>query len=334
MIVMRPTAAEAEVQAVIDRIEAVGARAHPSRGDEVTVIGAIGDREHVAPPATRGRAGRRPGRPRILKPFKRPPTRSEPGEPKRRSRWTEQAYQQRALLADRRAVPVESRDQMLTTAHAVPAAGATMLRGGAYKPRTSPYTFQGLGRTAWAAAEAEARPACRSSPSDRRRDLEAVLDVADLIQIGARNMQNYPCSPSRPLRLPGDAQARAVGTIEELLMRRSTSSRRATRRDAVRARHPHLRDRLPLHARPDGRARCSSSARHLPVIVDPSHAAGGATWCAAVAGRGRRRRRRAHRRGAPEPGRGDQRRAGAALRGAASPSTRPRLSRRKALSAA
>ncbi len=63
MIVMRPTATEAEVQAVIDRIEAVGARAHPSRGDEVTVIGAIGDREHVAAPRARGRAWRRPGRP-------------------------------------------------------------------------------------------------------------------------------------------------------------------------------------------------------------------------------------------------------------------------------
>ena len=89
---------------------------------------------------------------------------------------------------------VESRDQTLTTAEVVADAGATMLRGGAYKPRTSPYAFQGLGQEGLrllAEAKEETGLPIVTELMDAR-DLEPVLEVADVIQIGARNMQNYP----------------------------------------------------------------------------------------------------------------------------------------------
>ena len=108
---------------------------------------------------------------------------------------------------------VESREQMLETAHAVSAAGATMFRGGAYKPRTSPYAFQGLGQEGLrllAEAKAQTGLPVVTEVMDLR-DLEPVLEVADVIQIGARNMQNYPLlAEVGRTRLPGAAQARPV----------------------------------------------------------------------------------------------------------------------------
>src|ERR671910_796412 len=119
MIVMKPTATDEQVQAVIERIESCGARAHPSRGEEVTVIGAIGDREHVARLGLEGHPGVEVDGRRI-------------------------GGEHFSLIAG--PCTVESRDQTLTAAQIVAAAGASLFRGGAYKPRTSPYAFQGLGQ--------------------------------------------------------------------------------------------------------------------------------------------------------------------------------------------
>src|SRR5204862_4463479 len=137
MIVMKPTASEAEIQAVIDRIESVGAKAHPSRGDELTVIGAVGDREHVARLGLEGAPGVDKLVP-ILKPYKLASAqlrgRSVPDISGRKI-----GGEHFALIAG--PCTVESRDQLLATADVVNAAGAAMFRGAAYKPRTSPYAF-------------------------------------------------------------------------------------------------------------------------------------------------------------------------------------------------
>ena len=116
---------------------------------------------------------------------------------------------------------VEYREQTMETARAVAAAGATMLRGGAFKPRTSPYTFQGLGSEALTilreAREETGLPIVTELMDPRH--VEEVVEVADVIQIGARNIAELPpARGGRPLRQAGAPEARAVDPVEELLM--------------------------------------------------------------------------------------------------------------------
>jgi 3-deoxy-7-phosphoheptulonate synthase len=143
MIVMKTTATEAEIDAVIERIESVGAVAHPSRGEELTVIGAIGDREHVARLELEGFPGVEKVVP-ILKPYKLASHQLRSGEP------TVIEIDGRRIGGEHFSLiagpcTVESREQTLTAARAVRDGGASLFRGGVYKPRTSPYAFQGLG---------------------------------------------------------------------------------------------------------------------------------------------------------------------------------------------
>jgi 3-deoxy-7-phosphoheptulonate synthase len=219
MIVMRPTATEDQVQAVIARIEAVGARAHPSRGEEVTVIGAIGDREHVARLGLEGAPGVAEVVP-ILKPYKLSSNQLRSGE-----RTVVEIDGRRiggehfSLIAG--PCTVESRDQVMTTARVVQEAGASLFRGGAYKPRTSPYAFQGLGQAGLrllAEVKAQTGMPVVTECMDAR-DLEPILEVADVLQLGARNMQNYPLLAEigrcgRPVLIKRGLSS----TLEELLM--------------------------------------------------------------------------------------------------------------------
>jgi len=219
MIVMKPTATQAEIQAVIDRIESVGAKAHPSIGEELTVIGAIGDREHVARLGLEGAPGVDKLVP-ILKPYKLASTQLRHGE---RSVFEISGRrvggEHFALIAG--PCTVESRDQVLSTADIVKEAGATMLRGGAYKPRTSPYAFSGLGQEGLRLlAEAKERTGLPIVTECMDvRDLEAVAEVADVIQIGARNMQNYTLlSEVGRSGIPALLKRGLSSTLEELLM--------------------------------------------------------------------------------------------------------------------
>ena len=165
MIVMKPTADQQEVQAVVERIESVGARAHVVVGDELTIIGAIGDREHVARLDLDGA----PGVDRIvpiLKPYKLASSQFRHGQRTVLDiAGRKVGGEHFALIAG--PCTVESREQTLETARAVRDAGATMFRGGAYKPRTSPVRVPGPrpGGTAAARRGQGSRPACRSSPS-------------------------------------------------------------------------------------------------------------------------------------------------------------------------
>src|SRR3712207_958935 len=191
MIVMKPAATEEEIQAVVTRVEGVGAKAHLSRGEEVTVIGAVGDREHVQRLGLEGAPGVEKVVP-ILKPYKLSSTQLRHGSPSVFEIGGRKVGGEHfALIAG--PCTVESRDQTLDTARIVAAAGATMFLGGAYKPRTSPYAFQGLGRAGLrllAEAKEETGLPIVTELMDTR-DIDAVVEVADVIQIGARNMQNY-----------------------------------------------------------------------------------------------------------------------------------------------
>jgi 3-deoxy-7-phosphoheptulonate synthase len=275
MIVMKATATEAEVQAVIRRIEEVGARAHPSRGDEVILIGAIGDHEHVQRLELEGAPGVAEVVP-ILKPYKLSSTQFRGGEP------TVVEIDGRPIGGEHFALiagpcTVESRDQVMTTADAVLDAGGTLFRGGAYKPRTSPYAFQGLGQEGLRLlAEAKERTGmpivteCMDA-----RDLEPVLEVADVIQIGARNMQNYTLlaeigRSGRPVLLKRGLSA----TLEELLMAAEYVLKEGNPNvllceRGIRTFEKAYRFTLDLMAIP-----VLKEMTHLPVLVDPSHAAG------------------------------------------------------------
>jgi 3-deoxy-7-phosphoheptulonate synthase len=172
---------------------------------------------------------------------------------------------------------VESREQTLATAVCVAAAGATMLRGGAYKPRSSPHSFQGLGREGLRvlaeAKEATGLPVVTELTDVR--EIEPVLEVADVIQVGARNMQNFALlaeigRSGRPALLKRGASA----TLEELLMAAEYILKEGNPNvllceRGIRTFETAYRYTLDLTAVP-----VLKELTHLPVIVDPSHAAG------------------------------------------------------------
>ena len=275
MIVMKPTATDQEVQAVIERIESCGARAHPSRGEEVTVIGAIGDREHVARLELEGSPGVDRVVP-ILKPYKLASAQIRHDQPSvldiagRRI-----GGEHFALIAG--PCTVESRDQTLTTARAVRDAGASLFRGGAYKPRSSPYSFQGLGQEGLrllAEAREETGLPIVTELMDAR-DLEPVLDVADVIKVGARNMQNYALlSEVGRSGTPTLIKRGLSSTLEELLMAAEYVLKEGNPNvilceRGIRTFETAYRFTLDIMAVP-----MLKELSHLPVVVDPSHAAG------------------------------------------------------------
>ena len=172
---------------------------------------------------------------------------------------------------------VESRDQLLTTAHSVNAGGATMLRGGVYKPRTSPYAFQGLGIAGLrllAEAKAQTGLPIVTEVMDAR-DLEPVLEVADIVQIGARNMQNYALlSEVGRSGRPALIKRGLSSTLEELLMAAEYVLKEGNENvllceRGIRTFETAYRFTLDLTAVP-----MLKQLSHLPVIVDPSHAPG------------------------------------------------------------
>jgi 3-deoxy-7-phosphoheptulonate synthase len=276
MIVMKPTATEKEVAAVIERVESVGARAHPSRGEEVMVIGAIGDAEHVQRLELEGFSGVDRVVP-ISKPYKLASMQFRHGERSVLDICGRKVGGQNfALIAG--PCTVESREQTLETARVVRDAGATLLRGGAYKPRTSPYAFQGLGQEGLrllAEAKAETGLPVVTELMDAR-DLEPVLEVADVIQVGARNMQNYSLlSEIGRSGCPVLLKRGLSATIDELLMaaeyilKEGNPSVMLCERGIRTFETAYRRATLDLMAIP-----ILKELSHLPVIVDPSHAAG------------------------------------------------------------
>jgi 3-deoxy-7-phosphoheptulonate synthase len=275
MIVMKEEATQEHVDSVVRRVESVGAHAHVSEGEVLTVIGAIGDRERIANLELEGVEGVDRVVP-ITKPYKLASTQFKHGA-------------ETVVEVDGRRVggghfslmagpcTVESREQLLATAEAVKQGGASMLRGGAYKPRTSPYSFQGLGGEGLRLleeAKAETGLPIVTELMDLR-DLEQVLEVADVIQVGARNMQNYTLlaeigRSGRAVLLKRGLSA----TLEELLMAAEYILKEGNGdvilcERGIRTFEPATRFTLDIMAVP-----VLKQLTHLPVVVDPSHAAG------------------------------------------------------------
>jgi 3-deoxy-7-phosphoheptulonate synthase len=275
MIVMKQDATEEEISHVVDRVQSVGARAHVSPGEEVTVIGAIGDREHIARLELEGSPGVERVVP-ILKPYKLASAQIRHGEATVLDIGGRKIGGPHfALIAG--PCTVETRDQTLETARIVKDAGATLFRGGAYKPRTSPYAFQGLGQEGLrllAEAKEETGLPVVTELMDAR-DVEPVLEVADVIQVGARNMQNYALlaeigRTGRPVLLKRGLSA----TLDELLMASEYVLKEGNEavmlcERGIRTFETAYRFTLDLTAVP-----VLKGLSHLPVVVDPSHAAG------------------------------------------------------------
>ncbi len=172
---------------------------------------------------------------------------------------------------------IEDREQTLETARAVAAAGATMLRGGAFKSRTSPYTFQGLGAEALAilreAREETGLPVVTELLDPRH--VEEVVEAADVIQIGARNMQNFLLlaevgRAEKPVLLKRGPSA----SVEELLMAAEYVAKEGNERIILCERGIKTFERTTRYTLDLASVAVLKHETHLPVIVDPSHAAG------------------------------------------------------------
>ena len=279
MIVMKEGATEAEVDAVVKRVESVGCSAHISTGELLTVIGAIGDRDKVTDLGLEGAPGVDHLVP-ILRPYKLASAQFRKGE-----RTVVEVDGRRiggehfGLIAG--PCTVEGREQTLEVARCVSENGAAMLRGGAYKPRTSPYSFQGLGveglRFLQEAKEETGLPIVTEVMD--ARDLDDVAEVADVIQIGARNMQNYPLlSEVGRTGIPVLLKRGLAATLDELLMAAEYVLKEGNPdvmlcERGIRTHETAYRFTLDLLAVP-----VLKEQSHLPVVVDPSHAAGRRDW--------------------------------------------------------
>jgi 3-deoxy-7-phosphoheptulonate synthase len=274
LIVMSPQASADEVDDVVARLAEAGAHAHVTPGKDATVIGAIGERELLATLPLEGFPGVEQVLP-ILKPYKLVSRELSPLPTVLDVRGRRIGDGYFGLIAG--PCTVESREQTLSTAWTVKAAGATMLRGGAFKPRTSPYAFQGLGEEGLKILE-EARaetglPVVTELMDPRHVD--AVVATADVIQIGARNMQNFSLlsevgRADKPVLLKRGASA----SIEELLMAAEYIVREGNSRVMLCERGIRTFERATRFTLDIGAIPVLKQETHLPVIVDPSHAAG------------------------------------------------------------
>ena len=274
LIVMGAQATPSQIDEVVTRLAEAGAHAHVTPGREATVIGAIGERELLAALPLEGFPGVDQVLP-ILKPYKLVSRELAPDPTVIAVDGRRLGGGSFGLIAG--PCTVEYREQTLETARAVAAAGATMLRGGAFKPRTSPYTFQGLGQEALAilaeAREETGLPLVTELMDPRH--VEAVVETTDVIQIGARNMQNFNLlsevgRSAKPVLLKRGTSA----SVEELLMAAEYVVKEGNANVILCERGIRTFERSTRYTLDIGAIPVLKHESHLPVIVDPSHAAG------------------------------------------------------------
>ena len=274
IVVLKPGLSQDDIHKVVERIESLGLKAHISVGKERTIVGAIGDERLLADQTLESFPGVEKVLP-ILKPYK----------------LVSRDFQSEDTVIDvggqkiggKRVhvmagpCSVESREQVLETAIPVKEAGATFLRGGAFKPRTSPYAFQGLGEEGLNyladARKATGLPIITEVLDPR--DLDLVYRYTDILQIGARNMQNFKLLTEvgkldKPVMLKRGMSA----TIQEFLLSAEYIASGGNRKiilceRGIRTYETETRNTMDLSAVP-----LLKQLSHLPVFVDPSHGTG------------------------------------------------------------
>ena len=274
LVVMRAQATAEDIARVSERIQSLGFRPHIMPGAERTAIGITGNHGPVPAAEFEDLPGVAEAIP-VSKPYKLVSREVKPDDTVVRIHGVDVGGSALAFIAG--PCSVESREQILTSARAVKAAGAQLLRGGAYKPRTSPYAFQGLGEQGLMFL-AEAREETGLGIVTEAIDVETfdlVEEYADCIQIGARNMQNFSL-----LRRAGRARKPVLmkrgmsSTLEEFLMAAEYILSEGNYQvvlceRGVRTFTDHTRNTLDLSVVP-----AVKNLSHLPIIVDPSHGTG------------------------------------------------------------
>ncbi|MEW6162477.1 MAG: 3-deoxy-7-phosphoheptulonate synthase [Nitrospirota bacterium] len=277
IIVLKPSATEEDIKHIVKKLESRGLRVNISKGTERTVIGVIGDTSKIAEEeedAIRVMPGVEDVM-RILKPYKLASREFKAEDTTINVRGNIIGGKKIQVIAGPCAV--ESRTMLMSIAEKVKDAGASFLRGGAFKPRTSPYSFQGLGEEGLKylseARERTGLPVVTELMDPR--DIEVILKYADIVQIGARNMQNFRLllevgTRDKPVLLKRSFSA----TIKEWLMAAEYIMSRGNQNvilceRGIRTFETATRNTLDLSAVP-----LLKQLTHLPVIVDPSHGAG------------------------------------------------------------
>lgn len=274
IIVLRPEATEKQVDHIVKKLKGLGLQAHISKGTERTIIGAIGDEVVLQTLPLEAIPGVEKVLP-ILKPYKLASREFRNENTIIKIGTAEIGGRKIVVMAGPCAV--ENKTLLIETAKEVKAAGASFIRGGAFKPRTSPYSFQGLGEEGLIyLAEARERTSLPvvTEVMDPR-DIDSIVKYADIIQIGARNMQNF-----RLLKEVGACHKPVVlkrgisATIKEWLMSAEYIMAGGNHNvilceRGIRTYETATRNTLDLSAVP-----VLKQLTHLPVIVDPSHAVG------------------------------------------------------------
>ncbi len=274
IIVLKPNATEAEIEQVVEKITAAGLKPHVSKGVERTVIGAIGDEAALRELPLELIPGVDQVLP-IMKPYK----------------LVSREFRREDTVVEVNGVPmggrkisviagpcaVEGREMLLQSAREVKAAGAAFLRGGAFKPRTSPYSFQGLEeeglRYLAEAREATGLPVVTEIMDPR--DAELLDRYADVVQVGARNMQNFRLLKEVGLLKKAVLLKRGLSaTIKDLLLSAEYIVSNGNPNvilceRGIRTFETSTRNMIDIAAVP-----VMKELSHLPVVVDPSHAAG------------------------------------------------------------
>jgi len=283
IVVMQPGASQQQVDHVIERIEQLGLRSHVIVGTERTVVAALGEKRDGAKQALETGEGVERVVP-ILAPFKIASTEVKKDRTVVTSLGLTVGGQQIGVIAG--PCSVESRQQILEVAHIVKEAGAAALRGGAFKPRTSPYSFQGLKETGLQLM-AEARDETGLAVVTEvmaPEHVPLVAKYADIMQVGARNMQNYPLLEAvGESGLPVLLKRGPSATMEEFLLAaeyilKTGNTQVMLCERGIRTFEDHTRYTLPLATVP-----YLHQTTHLPVVVDPSHGTGKASLVATMA---------------------------------------------------
>lgn len=276
IIIMRPDATEAQISHVTEKLKTHGFGVHLSKGTERTVIGAIGDKSAIELETIQMLPGvseivpiRKPYK-LVSREFQKQDTIVKVGD-----NLSIGDGQKIAVIAG--PCSVEGKAEILEAAEAVKKAGASALRGGAFKPRTSPYSFQGLGKEGLEYLREAKKKTGLPIVTELldTRDVKLVAEYADIIQIGARNMQNFILlrevgKIGKPILLKRGGGA----TIEELLMSAEYILSEGNRNvilceRGIRTIETYTRNTLDLSAVP-----VIKKLSHLPVVVDPSHGTG------------------------------------------------------------